>query len=110
MLRITIQLIILLLAGAFLLPGPVLAHKVNIFAYVDAGTVYAEGYFPDGRPVANAKITIFDSQQQLLLEGQTDPQGLFQFILPKVDDLSLVLDAGMGHKNKFLLKKAAIKE
>ena len=110
MLRITTQLIILLLAGAFLLPGLVLAHKVNIFAYVDAGTVYTEGYFPDGRPVANAKISIFDSHQQLLLEGQTDPQGLFQFVLPKVDDLSLVLDAGMGHKNKFLLKKTAIKE
>lgn len=107
--RVYKLMIILLLAG-FLFPAAVLAHKVNIFAYVEGGTVYCEGYFPDGRPVENGKVLVFDSAEQLLLEGQTDRQGLFQFPLPKADDLTLEINAGMGHKNKFKLKKTAIKE
>ena len=107
---LVLRLSIALLLSAFLLPRPVLAHKVNIFAYVDAGTVYVEGYFPDGRPVANGQVAVFDSGDLLLLEGQTDAEGLFQFALPKRDDLRLVLDASMGHKNSFILHKTAIKE
>ena len=94
----------------FCFASPVLAHKVNIFAYVEGETVYSESYFPDGRPVAAGKVLIFDSREQLLLEGETDKAGLFQFKSPVGDDLRLVIDAGMGHKNQFLLKKAASKE
>ncbi|HEY5673736.1 MAG TPA: carboxypeptidase regulatory-like domain-containing protein [Malonomonas sp.] len=90
--------------------SPVLAHKVNIFAYVEGGVVYSESYFPDGRPVVEGKVRVIDSHEQLLLEGQTDPAGLFQFEAPDRGDLMLEIDAGMGHKNKFLLKKAASKE
>ncbi len=94
----------------FCFAGPVLAHKVNIFAYVDAGIVYSESYFPDGRPVSEGKVLVLDSQERLLFEGQTDQAGLFQFKLPFVVDVTLVIDAGMGHKNQFLLKKSAVKE
>jgi nickel transport protein len=94
----------------FLFPAAALAHKVNIFAYAEGETIFAESYFPDGRPVAAGKVQVFDGQMQLLLEGQTDQDGLFQFPVPKIDDLTLTIDAGMGHKNDFLLKKTAIKE
>ena len=104
------KLMAALLLLSFLLPVAVLAHKVNIFAYTDAGTVYSESYFPDGRPVDSGKVQVYDRTEQLLLEGQTDKQGLFQFELPKVDDLILEIDAGMGHKNRFQLKKTAINE
>ena len=110
MMQKTYQWLLLLLLLGFLFPAAVLAHKVNIFAYVEGGTVYSESYFPDGRPVDTGKVRVFDSEQKLLLEGQTDKAGLFQFPIPKVDDISLEIDAGMGHKNHFLLKKTAIKE
>lgn len=100
----------ILLLAILLLPSVVLAHKVNIFAYVEGGTVYCETYFPDGRSVVNGKVQVFDSQDRLLLTGQTDDKGLFQFAVPKIDDLTLVINASMGHKNKFLLKKSAIEE
>ena len=107
--RICKLMAVLLLLG-FLLPAAVLAHKVNIFAYAEAGTIYCESYFPDGRPVDSGKVLVYDNAKQLLLAGQTDKQGLFQFTLPKVDDLILEIDAGMGHKNSYQLKKTAIKE
>ena len=107
--RVLLSLFGVLVFG-LLVTNPVLAHKVNIFAYSEGGVVYVEGYFPDGRPVEKAALEVFDSQGQQLLSGQTDAEGLFQFKLPKRDDLTLIIDAGMGHKNRYLLKKTAIKE
>lgn len=93
---------------SLLLGGTALAHKVNLFAYAEAGTIHTEGYFPDGRPVSDGKVMVYDSGDALLLEGRTDPEGLFSFPIPKVDDLKIVLDASMGHKASFKLKKAEV--
>jgi nickel transport protein len=95
----------LLVALWLLLGGSAMAHKVNLFAYVESGTVYTESYFADGHKVAEGKVAVHDSADRLLLEGKTDKEGLFSFPVPKVDDLTIVLDAGMGHKASFKLKK-----
>lgn len=100
-------LVVLMIAGLFF-GGTASAHKVNLFAYVEAGKVYTESYFPDGRPVADGKVKVYDSTGKLLLEGVTDKKGLFSFAIPKVDDLTIELDASMGHKNSFKLKKAEV--
>jgi len=91
-----------------LFSGTTLAHKVNLFAYAEAGKVYTESYFPDGRPVEGGKVLVYDSQDNLLLEGVTDKKGLFSFAIPKVDNLTIVIEATMGHKNSFKLKKADV--
>jgi len=98
----------ILLVVTLLLSTTVLAHKVNLFAYVETGKVYTESYFPDGRPVEGGKVLVYDSQDNLLLEGVTDKEGLFNFSVPKIDDLTIVLEATMGHKNSFKLKKADV--
>jgi nickel transport protein len=91
-----------------LFSGTALAHKVNLFAYAEEGKVYTESYFPDGSPVEGGKVEVYDSQDNLLLEGVTDKKGLFNFVIPKVDDLTIVINATMGHKNSFKLKKAEV--
>jgi len=88
--------------------GTARAHKVNVFAYVEGGLVYTESYFPDGTPVEGGKVLVYDSQDKLLLEGVTDKAGLFNFTVPKVDDLTIVIEATMGHKNSFKLKKSEV--
>ena len=85
-----------------------LAHKVNLFAYVEGGKIYTESYFPDGRPAEGGKVLVYDSLHHLLLEGVTDKDGLFSFAVPKVDDLTIVIEATMGHKNSFTLKKSEV--
>lgn len=98
---------LLVLATVFGLgAGPAWAHKVNIFAYVEGGKVYTESYFPDGRKVEGGTIEVRDASGAKLLEGRTDSQGLFSFPLPKKEDLTIILDATMGHKNSFVLKKS----
>lgn len=92
----------------FLFAANAQAHKVNLFAYVEGGKIYTESYFPDGKPVAGGKISVYDSQGHLLLEGITDKQGMFNFAIPKADDLTIVIDASMGHKNHYKLKKSEV--
>lgn len=91
-----------------LLASTALAHKVNLFAYVEGGRVYVEAYFGDGRPAENSKIVVQDSQKGVVLEGVTDKEGKFNFAITKIDALTIVLDAGMGHKNSFVLQKAEV--
>ncbi len=85
-----------------------MAHKVNLFAYAEAGKIYTESYFPDGRPVGGGEVIVYDSQDNLLLKGVTDKEGHFNFDIPKVDDLNIVINATMGHKNSFKLKKSEV--
>ncbi len=86
---------------------PALAHKVNIFAYVEKGMILTESYFPDGKKVEGGDIEVLDGSGKKLLVGKTDKEGLFSFPLPeKKEDLTIVINASMGHKNSFLLKKS----
>ncbi len=99
------------LAGLMLLflgiAVPAMAHKVNIFAYVEKGMVFTESYFPDGKKVEGGSVEVLDGSGKKLLEGKTDKEGLFSFPLPaKKQDLTIVLNASMGHKNSFILKKS----
>lgn len=94
----------------FLLCGTASAHRVNLFAYVEGGKVYTESYFSDGKPVKGGKVTVYDSQKRLLKEGLTDQEGLFHFDIPKVDALTIVINASMGHRNSFTLKKSEVEE
>lgn len=104
--RVIIPWVLVMLA--VLSAGPVAAHKVNLFAYVEGGKVYTESYFPDGKAVELGRVSVYDGQGVLLLEGATDDKGVFSFPVPKVDDLKIVIEAGMGHKNSFILKKAEV--
>lgn len=105
-----LPLTVLLLLASLLLPVAASAHKVNLFAYAEGKTVYTESYYPDGKPVVAGKVLVYDSGRGLLLEGATNAEGLFSFPVPKVDDLTIVIEAGMGHRNEFLLKKSQLKE
>jgi nickel transport protein len=99
------------LTALLLLVAPLAsAHRVNLFAYAEGGMVFSESYFPDGRPVAGGKVLVFDSTGSKLLEGVTDKGGLFNFKMPKLDDLRIVIDATLGHKNEFTLKRSELEE
>ncbi|MEN6437355.1 MAG: carboxypeptidase regulatory-like domain-containing protein [Syntrophobacter sp.] len=96
--------------GCVFLVAPAHAHKVNIFAYVENGKIITESYFPDGRKVEGGVVEVYDSQKQKVAEGKTDKQGKCVLPIPKKDDLTIVIDASMGHKNTFLLKKSELGE
>jgi nickel transport protein len=95
-----VLIILLILAGS-----AAWAHKVNIFAYVDAGTVFTESYFPDGKPVINGTIEVRTTKGTIVLEGKTDEQGLFSFPLKEKQPLTIIIKASMGHTSKYILEQ-----
>jgi nickel transport protein len=91
---------IVMLIGSLLLPLPVLAHKVTVFAWIEGDTIHTESKFSGGKKVKGGKIEIFDQLDRKILEGTTDDQGNFAFSRPQnATAIKIVLTAGMGHTN-----------
>ncbi len=92
-----------------LFSGPALAHRVNLFAWLEGDTVKVESSFGRDNPVQGGLINVFDSVSgELLLRGQTDEQGLFSFSALELArpgrSLRIVLDAGQGHGDEWTLE------
>jgi nickel transport protein len=87
------------------------AHKVNIFAYAQDGKVHAEGYFVDGSKCKNSLISVIDEKTgEKLLEGRTDENGQYSFDITRVTSLKLILHAGTGHQNEYVLTEQEVSE
>ena len=85
-----------------------MAHKVNIFGYVEGDTIFTESYFNDGRKCVDSKIEVFDSAGNKLLEGITNKTGEFSFKIPMKTDLKLVLTASMGHRAEYMMPASEV--
>jgi len=97
-----ILILIIFLPG---MAGSALAHRVNVFAYVDGDAIQVECAFSRSQKVRHGKLAISDLETgQILLEGSTNETGEFRFRPP--DDfletghgLRILLNAGEGHQN-----------
>lgn len=95
---------LIVLALLLTVPGPAMAHRVNVFAWVEGETVHTESSFPGGREVNDGRIAVFDDRTgEKLLDGQTDEKGQFSFRIPRRTDLRIEMTAGMGHKNEWIV-------
>ena len=86
--------------------GPAAAHRVNVFAWVEGERVLVEGKFSGGKLVQHGKIVVLDAAGKELLRGETDEKGFFSFVPPRKTDLTIVLEAGMGHKDEWTVPAA----
>lgn len=97
-------------AVLFLLPGRGLAHRVNVFAYVEGDTVHVEcGYSRSDRVRFGAIEVKNAATNEVYLSGKTDEKGNFSFAVPEPArkakaDLLVVLRAGEGHGNDWTVK------
>lgn len=94
---------LLLAVAVFCFAGPALAHRVNVFAWVEGNTIHTQSKFGGGRKAMDAPIEVYDDQGKKLLEGRTDANGEFSFVIPKRSALKIVLKAGMGHQNQWVV-------
>lgn len=88
-----------------LLGGIGLAHRVNVFAYVENGQVVVECSYSKSKRVNQGQIEVQDANSnEVLLRSETDEQGQFRFPIPakvleQKHDLRILLQAGEGHQN-----------
>ena len=94
------------------LAGPALAHRVNVFAYVEGDEVVVECSYSRSERVRFGDVEVFDvASGAALLAGKTDEKGEFRFPVPPAvraakADLRIVLKAGEGHQNATEVKAA----
>ena len=77
--------------------GTALAHDVAVWAEVVKGTVHVEAYFSDGSPVGDSPVRVTNGEGKVLLTGQTNAKGVFDFAPPAKTELTITVSAGGGH-------------
>lgn len=102
----TFRLAVLALLALAAFPSPSLAHRVNLFAYVDNGKVVADCFYSKSSKVRQGTVVVTDlATGEELLRGTTDDAGAFSFPIPEAaraagHGLKLTLVAGEGHQNE----------
>lgn len=99
--RKPLLLILVAAAGLALWPDPVLAHKLNVFAWVEGRKIIGEAYFRGRAPLAGGAVTVFGPAGDKLGQTTTDQQGKFHFEPKLRGDHRIVVDAGDGHAESF---------
>jgi len=104
--------ILLPLVLALLTHNAALAHRVNVFAYVEGGEVVVECSYSKSKRVNRGTIEVLSLQSgETLLAGETDEAGRFRFPVPETaretgSGLRIVLKAGEGHQNEWVVDAA----
>ncbi len=81
------------------------AHAALLWCYVEKDRVYVEAFFMGGNKIQNGKIVVVAHSGKQLLEGVTDKEGLFDFVAPVRDDMTIILKIDTGHGSDFQLTK-----
>ncbi|MFH1914476.1 MAG: hypothetical protein ABIK45_09415 [Pseudomonadota bacterium] len=98
----------------FLFPGPGLAHKVILNAWIEDGELYAEVGFSDGSPASGAIVSVLDpgTGEELFSITADGEGGVATALPPEVfaggGGLLVVGNAGAGHRVERLLAAADI--
>jgi len=83
--------------------SPAFAHRVKVFAYAEGRSVMGRGYFSGGGKPRNCPITVLLPDGTTLLTCKTNDEGRFTFEATVRADLTLILDAGAGHRAEYVL-------
>lgn len=101
---------LLALALVLLVQGTALAHRVNVFAFVQGGEIVVESWYSKSKKVRHGNIEVQNAQSgETLLTGMTDEQGLWRFPIPEQArssgaGLRILLQAGEGHQNEWTVQ------
>ena len=104
-----------LLLAALALPADALAHRVNIFAWVEGENIVVECGFNRAAPVRGGLVTVYDAGDgKELLQGRTNDRGVFVFAVPEPvrvgHGLRIEINAGEGHVNDWTMTAHEINE
>ncbi|SIN71082.1 hypothetical protein [Halodesulfovibrio marinisediminis] len=87
-----------------------LAHRVNVFAWVEGNMVHSESFFSSGNRAQKSAITATDKKTgKVIAKGTTNNNGEWSFTLPadaiqSKDPIVIALDAGQGHAGSWTLE------
>lgn len=104
--------VILFFLISLFIPDEAWPHKVVVFAWVENDRIQVTGSLGSGKKAKNCKITIVDETDHILHQGNTDMQGQFSVekIAEYTTDITVILEAGPGHKATWILSREELKQ
>jgi cobalt/nickel transport system permease protein len=102
--------LLLAVFGVFGAAGSAEAHRIDsqCFLLPDKRHVQVESWFSDGSKPQGAKVQVLRPNGVALADGVTNDQGVFVFGFDEAEDLTVVVDAGAGHRKEVVLPKAKL--
>lgn len=88
-----------LLAGVFAAAavGPAAAHRLKLFATVEAGDIDGYAFFVGGGRPEGVDFIVKDGTGREVHRGKTDGEGRFHWRPERAGDYDITVDAGDGH-------------
>ncbi len=99
-----------LVAASLMTTTAAMAHRVNVFAWVDGDEVHTESKFSGGTLVRSGGITVKDEKTGAVVnQGTTNDKGEYSFRLPEGfaktgHGLVVEISAGEGHRNTWTVQ------
>lgn len=92
-----------------------LAHRLNVFAWLEGDSIVVECGFNRSSPLRSGLVVVFDATSgKELLQGRTDEQGRFLFAVPEAvrqgHGLRMEVNGGEGHVNDWTMTAKEISE
>lgn len=98
----------------FSLTEAAVAHRLNVYAWLENNNVIVECNFGKDRPAINSVVKIFDTEtKKELAHGQTNDKGQYIFRIPESTEdghgLTIEVLAGEGHRGEWQMEAAELK-
>jgi hypothetical protein len=81
------------------------AHAAIVWAYAENDRVFVEAFFANGTKIQNTKVVVVDENEKVLLEGQTDKDGKFNYRPTTNKKQTVLVIAGESHLGDFELSE-----
>ncbi|MCB9948208.1 MAG: carboxypeptidase regulatory-like domain-containing protein [Rhodospirillaceae bacterium] len=102
-------IVLLVLAVAGLIgPGAALAHRLNLFAYVEGTSISGSAFFSGGGVPQGADVVAFGPDGAELGRTRTDAQGAFALDATVRVDHRLTVETADGHAAEFVVTAAEL--
>lgn len=96
-----------ILFAAALAAAPAAAHRLNVFAWVEAGEVVVEAKFASGARAKSGTVRVFDADERLVRSLPLGADGSARFDAESAESgLRVEVEASEGHVDYWILTPA----
>jgi nickel transport protein len=88
--------------------GPVLAHKLQVFAAADGARIEGSAYFAGGGKASGARIRVTDAAGRALAELTPDADGRFRYEASAPVEHRILAESGDGHRAEWRIAAAEL--
>jgi len=86
------------------------AHKLNILGFAENDTLSINAYFADGSPCQECAFQVIGSDGKVFAEGKLDRKGEFFKAGKTPAEMTVIVDAGAGHRGEEKITSASTAE